>query len=99
MDSKFEVIMANISYHVIARSGGKWSVIRTGAERVSGNFPTKKEAVTNAKRLVTTSGGGELIIHERDGRVSKRDSFGGDPSSPENNARNGVGVNSTTVKG
>lgn len=68
--------MESKSYHVIAKSGGRWSVIRTGAERVSGNFSTKKEAVEAAKRLVTTSGGGELIIHESDGRVSTRGSVG-----------------------
>ena len=64
--------MAKGSYHVIARSDGNWSVKRTGAERISGNYSSKKEAVTTAKRLATASGGGELIIHARDGRVSDR---------------------------
>jgi len=77
--------MAKKSYHVIAKSNGEWSVKRTGAERATGNFPTKKGAITTARDLVTKSGGGELIIHERDGRVSKRDSYGNDPSLPKDN--------------
>ena len=64
--------MAKTSYHVIARSNGEWSVKRTGATRVSKTFPTKDAAITNAKRLVVSSGGGEVIIHTKDGRVSER---------------------------
>ncbi|MCD9188470.1 MAG: DUF2188 domain-containing protein [Pyrinomonadaceae bacterium] len=71
--------MAKSSYHVIAKSDGAWSVKRTGAERASGNYPTKAAAVTSAKRLVSKEGGGELIIHGKDGRVSSRSCFGNEP--------------------
>jgi hypothetical protein len=91
--------MAKNSYHVIAKSNGEWSVKRTGAERALRNFPTKKGAVTTARELVTKSGGGEIIIHEKDGRVSKRDSFSNDPNPPESNERSCVGSNPRLVKG
>lgn len=91
--------MAKKSYHVIAKSNGEWSVKKAGAVRVSENFPTKKEAVTSAKKRVITSGGGELIIHEKDGRVSKRDSYGNDPKPPKDNGRSCVGSNPRSVKG
>lgn len=83
--------MAKSTYHVIARSDGSWSVVRTGAERASGNYSTKKEAVSTAKRLVTSSGG-ELIVHTRDGRVSKRDTFGHVPASANGKGRAGTGT-------
>ncbi|MEO8073601.1 MAG: DUF2188 domain-containing protein [Acidobacteriota bacterium] len=91
--------MAKKSYHVIAKSDGQWSVKRTGADRVTGNFPTKTRAVTTARELVTKSGGGELIIHERDGRVSKRDSYGNDPTPPKDSRRDCGGSNPRLVKG
>lgn len=90
--------MAKTSYHVIAKSDGSWSVKRTGAERASGIFPTKREAVSTAKRMVTTSGGGELIIHEKDGRVSRRDSFGIDPAPPKDNGNICAGNSSRSTK-
>ena len=83
--------MAKKSYHVIAKSDGSWNVKRTGAERASGKFSTKKEAVTTAKKLVTKDGGGELIIHGKDGRVSRRDSYGSDPNPPKDNERSRIG--------
>jgi len=77
--------MAKNSYHVIAKSNGEWSVKRNGADRATGNFPTKKGAVTTARDLVTKSGGGELIIHGKDGRVSQRDSYGSDQNPHKDN--------------
>ncbi len=91
--------MAKKSYHVIAKSNGEWSVKRTGAERATGNFSTKKGAITTARELVTKSGGGELIIHEKDGRVSKRNSYSSDPNPSKDNGRSRVGSNSRSVKG
>jgi hypothetical protein len=90
--------MAKNSYHVIVKSDGKWNVIKTGAERASGSFSTKKEAVTTARELVTKSGGGELIIHKKDGRVSKRDSYGNEPIPPKVNGRNSAGTSSRSIK-
>lgn len=90
--------MAKKSYHVIAKSNGEWSVKRTGAERASGNFATKRAAVTSARKLVTKEGG-ELIVHGKDGTVSRRDSYGNDPNPPKDNERGYVSDNRRLVKG
>ena len=85
--------MAKKSYHVIAKSNGSWDVKRTGAERASKSFPTKSEAVKDAGKMLTQSGGGELIIHRTDGRVSRRDTFGIDPNPPKDVERSCGGSN------
>lgn len=59
-------------YHVIARSSGGWSVKRTGAAKVSKTFATKNAAISNARKLAVSSGGAEVIVHAKDGRVSTR---------------------------
>lgn len=64
--------MAETKYHVIARSKGNWSVLRNGAIRVTKTFSTKEAAINNARKLVASAGGGELVIHTKDGRVSAR---------------------------
>ncbi len=91
--------MAKKSYHVIAKSNGEWSVKKTGAERSSGNFSTKRAAITSARRLVTKDGGGELIVHGKDGTVSRRDSYGNDPNPSKDSERGCVGSNPRSVKG
>lgn len=85
--------MAKKSYHVIAKSNGEWSVKKTGAERASKSFPTKSEAVKDAGKMLTQSGGGELIIHRTDGRVSRRDTFTGDLKPSKNSRKSSNGSN------
>lgn len=75
--------MAKNSYHVIAKSDGKWSVKKTGAARASRNFSTKSEAIRVAANTLKRSGGGELIVHGKDGTVRSRDSYGNDPIPPK----------------
>jgi hypothetical protein len=71
--------MSGKAQHVVPR-GGKWTVLRTGAERASGIYATQKEAVAAARRIARTHGT-ELYIHGRDGRIRERDSFGAGPSN------------------
>lgn len=77
--------MAKKSYHVIVSPDGGWNVKRTGAKRASGHFSTKAEAVREARTILKKSGG-ELIIHNTDGRISSRDSYGKDPNPPKDTA-------------
>ena len=55
--------------HVISRSG-KWAVTRQGASRLFRTVDSQSDAVDAAKRLA--SGKAEIIVHRRDGTVSKR---------------------------
>ena len=61
--------LAASKLHVISRSG-QWAVTRQGASRASKIVDSQGEAVIAAKRLA--SGKAEIIVHRRDGTVSKR---------------------------
>lgn len=67
--------------HVVPK-GGKWAVRRAGAQRASGVYATQKEAIAKGKELARNQGT-ELYVHGKDGRISKRSSFGKDPFPPK----------------
>ena len=69
------------SHHVVPHNGGGWDVRRGGADRISGHFETKKEAVDYG-RQVSRSQQTELRIHNQDGKISESDSHGRDPNPP-----------------
>ncbi len=76
--------MAN--YHVSKdRESGDWKIQREGAERASGFSPTQREAELKAKDLAHNSGGGEVRIHGRDGKIRDSDTVApaGDPFPPK----------------
>lgn len=70
--------MAGKGQHVLP-SGGKWSVMTSGASRASRTFATRSEAI-RAARAKAKKQGTELYIHELDGRISERNSFSLSPS-------------------
>ena len=74
--------MAN--YHV-ARHPRGWKYQREGAEKVSGIVATQSEAEALAKQLTANSGGGEVRIHGRDGKIRDSDTVAPakDPSPPK----------------
>lgn len=63
--------------HVVP-SGGKWSVRRSGAARASETFGTQQEAITRGREIARNQRT-ELYIHDRDGRIRERNSYGDDP--------------------
>jgi hypothetical protein len=70
------------THHVVPNHGGGWDVRRGGAERASGHFPTKAQAVDSA-REISRNAGTELKIHNLDGRIGQSDSHGHDPRNIE----------------
>ncbi len=79
---------AQKSHHVVPNPGGGCDVKHGGAERASGHFGTKREAVDRG-REISRNQETELRIHNRDGRIGNRDgrigqsdSHGGDPNPP-----------------
>ena len=70
------------SHHVVPNSKGGWDVKREGAERSSGHFDTKQEAV-NAGRSISQNQGSEFIIHGMNGKIQSSDSHGHDPYPPK----------------
>jgi len=71
------------SHHVVPSKGkGGWDVKRGGANRASGHFDTKKDAV-DAGRKISQNQGTELRIHNKEGKISQSDSHGNDPCPPK----------------
>jgi hypothetical protein len=76
--------MAN--YHISKdNESGDWRIKREGADRASGVAPTQREAERIAKELAGNSGGGEVRIQGRDGKIRDSDTVppGHDPYPPK----------------
>lgn len=67
--------------HVVPNGSG-WAVRGAGNSRATKNFSTK-QAATDYARKVSRNQGSELVIHNRDGKISGKDSHGHDPYPPE----------------
>jgi len=66
------------THHVVPNPNGGWDVRRGGAERASGHFDTKREAIDRGREM-SRNAGTEFKIHNRDGCISQSDSHGNDP--------------------
>ncbi|MBF0181924.1 MAG: DUF2188 domain-containing protein [Magnetococcales bacterium] len=66
------------THHVVHNPNGGWDVIRGGAERASGHFDTKQDAIERGREL-SRNQGTELRIHNLDGQIGGSDSHGHDP--------------------
>ena len=66
------------THHVGPNPGGGWDVKRGGAGRASSHHELKQEAV-QAGQALSRWQGTELHIHNKDGRIARSDSHGGDP--------------------
>ena len=74
--------MARITHHVVPNSDrGGWDVKRGGSKRSLRHFDTKKDAVNTARRI-SQNQSSELVIHNKDGKISQSDSHGNDPCPP-----------------
>ncbi|MBW1697571.1 MAG: DUF2188 domain-containing protein [Deltaproteobacteria bacterium] len=74
--------MARKTHHVVPQSDGGWNIKKGGASRSSGHFGRKQDAIDRA-REISRKQHSELIIHNRDGKISKTDSHGNDPCPPK----------------
>jgi uncharacterized protein YdaT len=73
--------MAGKSTHVAPNPDGGWDIKQSGGERSSGHFDRKQDAVDRA-RQISRNQETELVIHNKDGKISQKDSHGGDPFPP-----------------
>lgn len=71
--------------HVVPNPNGGWDVKDPGASRASSHHNTQAEAERRAKEIVHNAGGGEVVIHDRQGRIRDSDTVapGHDPSPPK----------------
>jgi hypothetical protein len=65
--------------HVTPRGDG-WAVVREGSQRASSVHPTQKEA-EKAGRQAARKDQTEFILHNRQGQIRERDSYGSDSRS------------------
>lgn len=70
--------------HVVPNPEGGWDVKKPDAERSSGHFNTQADATDRAREIVENAGGGEVVIHGRDGQIRDSDTIapGNDPNPP-----------------
>jgi Uncharacterized protein conserved in bacteria (DUF2188) len=68
--------------HVIPGSGGGWQVVEPGADAAHSQHTTQREAVENAKDLLQQRGGGEAVVHDRDGSIRESDRVAGYRKEP-----------------
>jgi hypothetical protein len=61
--------------HVVPNPSGGWDIVKGHAERRSAHVSTQSEAIDRARRIVTNSGGGEVVIHGKDGRIRDSDTI------------------------
>ncbi len=73
--------MSARAQHVVP-NGGKWSVRKSGAAKVSVTYGTQHEAIARAKEIARNLGT-ELYIHGADGRIRERMSYSSDPMTPK----------------
>ncbi len=73
--------MIRDTHHVVHNSNGGWDVKRSKAQRSSGHFDTKADAV-KAGRTISRNQGTEFIIHGMNGKIQSSDSHGNDPFPP-----------------
>lgn len=70
--------------HVVPNPTGGWDVRKPGTTRSSGHFDTQGEAISRARGIVGNTGGGDVVIHGRNGRIRDADTVapGNDPYPP-----------------
>ena len=67
--------------HVTPREDG-WAVIREGNERASSVHSTQKEAEQKGRRTARNDKT-EFYLHNQQGAIRERDSYGNDPNPPK----------------
>ncbi|MCU0848841.1 MAG: DUF2188 domain-containing protein [Spirochaetes bacterium] len=74
--------MARKSHHVVPASNGGWNIKKGGADRASAHAETKTQAIVIARKI-SQNQGSELVIHNKNGKISQSDSHGNDPYPPK----------------
>lgn len=76
--------MSSNNRHVVPNPDGGWDVRAPGAQRSSGHLDTQADAISRAREIVHNAGGGEVVIHRRDGQIRDSDTIapGNDPNPP-----------------
>ena len=68
--------------HVVPSSAKKWAVKGAGNKKNTKLTQTKEEAVKRARQIAKNQKT-ELVIHNKDGKIRDKDSYGNDPHPPK----------------
>lgn len=66
---------------VVPSQQGGWDVFAPDTQRASKHFERQQDAIARAREILRNSGGGELIIQNREGRIRESDTVPGKPKS------------------
>jgi len=71
--------------HVVPNPKGGWDVKKPDAERASSHHDTKSDAEKRPNDILRNDGGGEAVIHGKDGKIQDSDTVapGNDPNPPK----------------
>ncbi|MBI4295355.1 MAG: DUF2188 domain-containing protein [Chloroflexi bacterium] len=71
--------------HVVPNPKGGWNVENPEGSRSSSHHDTQAEAEARAKEILARNGGGEVVIHDREGKIRDSDTVhpGNDPFPPK----------------
>ena len=73
--------MAKKNVHVTHRRDKTWAVISEGAKRASSLHDTQGGAI-KAATPIAQARKSEVVIHNRENKISDKDSYGNDPHPP-----------------
>ena len=75
--------MANQALHVVWEDP-QWAVKKPNTSTAMSKHNTQDQAIEAARTWLRRNGGGELIVHGKDGKISRRDTVppGNDPYPP-----------------
>ena len=68
--------------HVTPSKEGGWQVKGANNSRATSKHTTQKEAIT-AATLIAKNQKGEVVIHNREGKIREKNSYGNDPYPPK----------------
>jgi len=71
--------MAN--QHVVPNGNNGWKILGEGNERATKITKTQQEAIKIARQIAKNQKS-ELIIHDKNGKIRDKDSYGNDPIPP-----------------
>ena len=71
--------------HIVPNPNGGWDVKKPGSSRASSHQDTQRAAEVRAKEILGNVGGGEAVIHGRDGKIRDSDTVAParDPNPPK----------------
>lgn len=68
--------------HVVPNPGGGWQIKGEGNTKATKITDTKNEAISIGRDIAKNQQS-ELVIHNQDGKISNKNSFGNDPFPPK----------------